>query len=189
MISATWSDDGMYFTLTSLFVITPRMKLYLTSMCFIRLCSRGSSAILMHDWLSSNIIVGSLQTMPTSFNNFRNHFASHTASLSATYLALVDDKLTVGCLRDNQLTVLPNTLNTYPDVDMQSFLSPAPPVWVGITHQTSKRLHSYFDYIPTSNRAYLEYTARHVWHGCNVRLCDNFKSDSGKTLMRISQAL
>lgn len=92
---------------------------------FILLCARGPSAILIQDWLSSYMTVGALQLIPISGSNFLSQIASHAPWQCEMYSAYVDDKLTVDCFLNDQLTTLPKTLKTYPDVDFLSFLSPA----------------------------------------------------------------
>lgn len=60
-----------------------------------------------------------------SVSSRRSHVASFAASVRAMYSASVDDKATMGCLLEHQLTGPPLSMKMKPEVDFQLSLSPA----------------------------------------------------------------
>lgn len=58
-------------------------------------------------------------------SNRRIHIASFAASINAMYSASVDNRATVGCLLEHQLTGPPFSMKMKPEVNFQLSKSPA----------------------------------------------------------------
>ena len=58
-------------------------------------------------------------------SNRRSHIASFAANVNAIYSAWVDNKATVGCLLEYQLTGPPFSIKMKPEVDFRLSRSPA----------------------------------------------------------------
>lgn len=79
----------------------------------------------MAPWLSFWIARESGKLMFRSSRMIRSHANSFPASTVALYSASVEERLTVGCFLDIQLTAPPCKVNTYPVVERLVAGSPA----------------------------------------------------------------
>ena len=104
-ISATISFVGQY-TISISLSIWSLIKWYRMSICLVLAWWTGFSARIIHDWLSSKIVVGFFEegySYWTSLNRDRNQRASWTEVHKAMYSASVVESAIVGCRLEHQL--------------------------------------------------------------------------------------
>lgn len=94
-------------------------------MCLVRALKTGLLAKAMEPWLSLKRGIGEGGATSRSPSIFVSQINSLPASTVARYLASVVDKMTTGCLCDDQLTAPPMKEKTYPETDRQVSGSPA----------------------------------------------------------------
>src|SRR6478672_6487128 len=109
-MSASMLPVGMYSNLTSLRATRSRAKWCMTSMCLDRLEMTGFLRILIAAWLSEKRPMVPVVTL-SSERSVRNQRASLMADAAAMYSASVVERATVGCRREDQLTMPPLSIN------------------------------------------------------------------------------
>ena len=128
--SASWWEVGIGFNSTSPDLTRSCTKWCWMSMCFVLAWCMGFLASPIHLWLSLWITVAPFCGWPMSASKHRSQMASFVACVAAMYSASVEDRATVTCHLDDQLTGHPLTRNVYPVVDLWSLWSPPQSVLV-----------------------------------------------------------
>ena len=124
-MSATISSVAQYCSFTVAFPTCSRMKWYLIPVCLARPQNCGFLARQMAHWLSSKILVRFPGRVFRSVSNYRIQKASCASLANAMHSALAVESATHVCFLTLQLITAPLVWNIYPDVDLQSSVSPA----------------------------------------------------------------
>ena len=118
--SASWWVVDISFNTTSPDSTRSRTKWCWMSMCFVRAWCIGFLANPIHPWLSSWMMVTPFWGCPMSASKQQSQMASFVACVAAMYFTSIEDRATVTCHLDDQLTGHPLTRNVYPVVDLRS---------------------------------------------------------------------
>ena len=101
------------------------MKWFFISICFARPWNSGFLVIVIDDLLSSNITVVISREFPGSVRTCLSQIDSWPALYNAMYFASAVEQATHFCFLLLHNTAPPVSINSYPDVDLLSFVSPA----------------------------------------------------------------
>lgn len=115
--SAILSWVAMYSTSSCLVDISSLQNIYFTSICFVLCVIRLPFAILIVDWLSTYILIGSLILILTSFSMFRIQSPSFNVKSSATSSASVELVVTSSYRFEFQAIGVPLNVQMLPVVD------------------------------------------------------------------------
>ena len=110
---------GISFNTTSPDSTRSRTKWCWMLMCFVCAWCIGFLASPIHPWLSSWMTVAPFWGCPMSANRRQSQMASLVAWVADMYSASIEDRATVTCRLDDQLTGHPLTRNVYPVVDLR----------------------------------------------------------------------